>query len=46
MNITKAYVYCFIHIDVLGRKNAINKCDCLSENQPSSHFQIYHFGAL
>ena len=25
MNITIAYVYCFIHIDVLGRKNAINK---------------------
>ena len=31
-----------VKYDFLG----INNCDCLSENQPSSHFQIYHFGAL
>ena len=26
--------------------NRVTKCDCPSENQPSSHFQICHFGAL
>ena len=41
------YNYTYI-LDFCNSEIALftNICDCLSENQPSSHFQICHFSAL